>query len=101
MDYTKNNHYEKEHGQHLFEFMKKNIKKEYVIGFCLLNALKYQVRAGKKEGNSSEKDLGKALDYLKEVPEIEGIIAMSKETKFKALKNEIKDAKERFENWEG
>lgn len=33
--------------------------------FCIGNAIKYIVRAGKKEGNSEEQDLAKARWYLK------------------------------------
>lgn len=33
--------------------------------FCIGNALKYLLRAGKKEGNSEEQDLAKARWYLK------------------------------------
>ena len=34
-------------------------------GFCLGNAIKYIDRAGKKKGESEEKDLRKAIEYLK------------------------------------
>ena len=34
------------------------------MDFTTFNALKYILRAGKKEGESEEKDLKKALDYL-------------------------------------
>lgn len=34
------------------------------LSFCLGNVVKYVCRAGKKEGESREKDLSKALDYL-------------------------------------
>ena len=33
--------------------------------FCIGNAIKYLIRAGKKEGNSEEQDLAKARWYLK------------------------------------
>ena len=35
-----------------------------VEGFCRINALKYLTRAGKKKGESKEKDYKKALDYV-------------------------------------
>ena len=34
------------------------------LNFCLGNAVKYIVRAGKKEGNSAEQDIRKAIQYL-------------------------------------
>lgn len=36
----------------------------YSLGFSYGNAFKYTVRAGRKDGNSAEKDLLKALDYV-------------------------------------
>ena len=39
---------------------------EYKV-WCKLNAFKYQARAGKKEGNTADKDLGKRDDYLNEL----------------------------------
>lgn len=36
----------------------------YLKGFCLGNAIKYLDRAGKKEGESEELDLRKAITYL-------------------------------------
>ena len=43
---------------------------EYV-GFCKGNVLKYIVRCGNKEGNSSLSDLEKALFYLNKLIQIE------------------------------
>lgn len=37
---------------------------EYALGFSYGNAFKYCTRAGKKEGNSAEKDFNKALVYI-------------------------------------
>lgn len=34
------------------------------LDFCLGNAIKYIVRAGKKDGNSAEQDISKAIQYL-------------------------------------
>lgn len=38
--------------------------------FCRLNAFKYRMRAGKKEGNSAEQDINKALWYEQKLREI-------------------------------
>ena len=37
---------------------------EYGLGFSYGNALKYCVRAGRKDNNSAESDLNKALTYI-------------------------------------
>lgn len=37
---------------------------EYHLGFAYGNALKYIVRAGRKDNNSAESDLNKALTYI-------------------------------------
>lgn len=37
---------------------------EYSLGFSYGNCFKYCTRAGKKEGNSAEKDFNKALVYI-------------------------------------
>lgn len=42
------------------------------LGFCLGNVLKYIARAGRKEGESRDKDLHKAMEYLRMELEDEG-----------------------------
>ncbi len=37
---------------------------DWNLGFCLGNAVKYIARAGKKEGNSFQQDLEKAIWYI-------------------------------------
>lgn len=57
------NYYENEHGKDLKSFLiEKN--PEAWEHFCLINAMKYQIRAGKKGGESESKDLAKRDDYL-------------------------------------
>ena len=46
-------------------------------GFALTNALKYLVRAGKKEGESYEKDMGKYVDYIRKISFIVWISTIS------------------------
>lgn len=41
----------------------------WYAGFCVGNALKYISRAGKKGGESAQRDLGKALWYLRRAKE--------------------------------
>lgn len=57
------NYYENEHGKDLKTFL---IEKNPAAWehFCLVNAMKYQIRAGKKKGESESKDLAKRDDYL-------------------------------------
>lgn len=44
--------------------------KEDYIAFCKLSAFKYVFRGGKKEGNSEQQDLQKAVWYLNDVIEL-------------------------------
>ena len=53
----------------VIEMMERVFGHEAVINFCRLNAFKYRMRAGHKDGNSLEQDLKKErwyLDYIKE-----------------------------------
>lgn len=93
MDYKRNQHYVNKHGQQLKDFMLMKFGEKYYRIWCLLNALKYQVRAGKKEGNSYTKDIVKRDDYLKELNNSEW---EHKET----LSSIVNGAKE-FEEWKG
>lgn len=52
----------------VIEMMERIFGHEAVINFCRLNAFKYRMRAGHKDGNSLEQDLKKErwyLDYIK------------------------------------
>lgn len=57
------NYYENEHGKDLKSFIIETDPEAWEH-FCLINAMKYQIRAGKKEGESESKDLAKRDDYL-------------------------------------
>lgn len=53
----------------VIEMMERVFGHEAVINFCRLNAFKYRMRAGHKDGNSLEQDLKKErwyLNYIKE-----------------------------------
>lgn len=67
MNYKENQHYVNEHGQQLKQFMIEKFGIESYRNWCALTAFKYEARAGKKEGNSIEKDLKKRDDYLNEL----------------------------------
>lgn len=75
-------------------------------GFALTNALKYVVRAGKKEGESYEKDMGKYNDYINmavlmgfDKQEAEDWVALQKSIfeEFKGRKAELEEIRKREE----
>lgn len=65
------NYYENEHGKDLKSFIIERDPEAWV-NFCLINAMKYQIRAGKKAGESESKDLAKRDDYLESYIELTG-----------------------------
>ena len=67
MNLKKNRHYANKYGVELNEYLKHNFKYEELVGWNTMQVLKYLVRAGKKEGESYDKDLNKALDYAGEL----------------------------------
>lgn len=87
MDY-----YENEHGKDLRDFLMENSPKEWVT-FCAINMLKYNVRAGHKEGESEQKEMIKFNDYLKDYCAINDI------TKCEAVE-ELNKAVEMFKKYE-
>lgn len=93
MNYKDNKHYVNNHGQQLKDFMIKKFGLEQYKIWCKLNAFKYQSRAGKKEGNSTLKDLNKRDDYINEVHE-EEYLRQELTEQLRALANE-------FEFWKG
>lgn len=98
MDETKNLHYQNKHGKQFKDFMKSNPKlAEIYYAGAQWSILKYAIRAGKKEGESKEKDLGKRNDYVKEFmenPENDWFTEEELLTEVSAIKN-------MFENWKG
>ena len=67
MNFKENKHYVNEYGVELNEYLKHNFNYEELVGWNTMQVLKYLVRAGKKEGESYDKDRNKALDYAKEL----------------------------------
>lgn len=57
-------HYQTEGGLECIEVMREVFGEDAVRTFARLNAFKYLWRAGKKDGQSMEKDLAKAAYYL-------------------------------------
>ena len=67
MNYDTNKHYANEYGVHLNEYLKNTFSYEQLNGWYTMQVLKYIVRAGKKEGESYDKDRKKTLDYASEL----------------------------------
>ena len=59
MQYMNSDYYTLDNGRQIVDYIA-----EYQLGFHYGNAAKYVCRAGRKEGNSAEKDLNKALNYV-------------------------------------
>ena len=72
-----NDHINPQHYQNgpmeVWEMMVKIWGEEKYIGFCQMNAFKYRMRAGNKEGQPAERDLTKAKWYEDKVKEIKSI----------------------------
>lgn len=85
-------YYENGHGKDLREFLMESSPKEWAT-FCAINMMKYQIKAGRKEGESAEKDMNKFSDYLKDYCAINDV------TKFEAV-GELNQAVEMFNNYE-
>lgn len=98
-----NSHYINKNGLHLKEYLKQLLTPEQYIAWCMVNTIKYTVRAGKKEGNSLEKDTRKKLDYLEEVISIREELGVEKPSneEFGWLLDALEDIKEEFETWSG
>ena len=67
MNLKENRHYANKYGVELNEYLKHNFNYEELVGWNTMQVLKYLVRAGKKDGESYDKDRNKALDYAKEL----------------------------------
>lgn len=94
MNLQENRHYTNKHGMQLKDFMKKFMP-ELWESACYWSALKYNVRAGKKVGESLLKDTGKRDDYISELIENDGLESYS------LILADLDGIKERFENWKG
>lgn len=57
-------------GIEVWEMMVKLFGEESFATYCEINAFKYRMRAGKKEGNSADQDIKKALWYEDKLNEI-------------------------------
>ena len=100
MNYSTNKHYTNEYGVELNEYLKHKFNYEELVGWYTMQVLKYLVRAGKKEGESYDKDYKKALDYAKELANL------SNENKLTYYTTEdimgfAQDIADDFKQWKG
>ena len=67
MNLQENQHYTNDYGMELNAYLQCTFKYESLKGWYSMQVLKYLVRAGKKDGESYDKDRKKALDYAMEL----------------------------------
>lgn len=95
MDLKKNLHYVNKHGKQLRDFILGRTPELWEIA-CQWSAIKYHIRAGKKDGESKEKDLSKRDDYIEELLKFDITNYQDKETVIGWL-NEMKEGFEEFQ----
>ena len=100
MNYGTNKHYANEYGVELNEYLKHNFNYEELVGWYTTQVLKYLVRAGKKEGESYDKDRNKALDYAGELANLSNENELTEYTTDDIM-GFIQDIADDFERWEG
>nr|DAG12680.1 MAG TPA: nucelotide kinase [Caudoviricetes sp.] len=94
MNLKENQHYQNQYGQQLKDFIIANDPEFWKI-VSNWSAIKYYIRAGKKDGESEEKDLGKCKDYVKEYVALEESVSINK------AMEELERIKAEFEAWKG
>lgn len=90
----KNLHYQNQHGQQLKDFIIANDPEFWKI-ISNWSAIKYYIRAGKKDGESYDKDLGKCKDYVKEYVDLEEGVSINEAMEV------LERIKDEFEAWKG
>ena len=100
MNYNTNKHYANEYGVELNEYLKHNFNYEELVGWYTMQVLKYLVRAGKKEGESYDKDRNKALDYAGELANLSNENELTEYTTDDIM-GFIQELADDFERWEG
>lgn len=100
MNLKENRHYANEYGVELNEYLKHNFNYEELAGWYTMQVLKYLVRAGKKEGESYDKDHKKALDYAKELANLSNENELTEYTTDDIM-GFIQELADDFERWEG
>jgi len=100
MNLKENKHYANEYGVELNEYLKHNFKYEELVGWYTMQVLKYLVRAGKKDGESYDKDRNKALDYAKELANLSNENELTEYTTEDVM-GFTQDMADDFKNWKG
>ena len=100
MDFKENRHYANKYGVELNEYLKHNFNYEELVGWYTMQVLKYLVRAGKKEGESYDKDHKKALDYAKELANLSNENKLTEYTAEDII-GFIQDIADDFKQWKG
>ena len=100
MNLKENRHYANEYGVELNEYLKHNFNYEELVGWNTMQVLKYLVRAGKKEGESYDKDHKKALDYAKELANLSNENELTEYTAEDII-GFIQDIADDFKQWKG
>lgn len=105
MDEKKNTHYVNEQGVQLKDYMIAVMGEEAYRIWAFGNSIKYVCRAGKKEGEPEEKDLGKMEDYLTEIYRSQirshGHDVVKYMTPIDEVKEAMKEVRDEFETWNG
>lgn len=94
MNLQENQHYQNQYGQQLKDFIIANDPEFWKI-VSNWSAIKYYIRAGKKDGESLEKDLGKCKDYVKEY------VALNETVSVNEVMEDLELIKAEFEAWKG
>ena len=100
MNLKENRHYANDYGIELNEYLKHNFNYEELVGWYAMQVLKYLVRAGKKEGESYDKDHKKALDYAKELANLSNENELTEYTAEDII-GFIQDIADDFKQWKG
>ena len=100
MNLKENRHYANEYGVELNEYLKHNFNYEELVGWYAMQVLKYLVRAGKKEGESYDKDHKKALDYAKELANLSNENKLTEYTAEDII-GFAQDIADDFKQWKG
>ena len=100
MNLKENKHYANEYGVELNEYLKHNFNYEELVGWNTMQVLKYLVRAGKKEGESYDKDRKKALDYAKELANLSNENELTEYTTEDII-GFAQDIADDFKQWKG
>ena len=100
MNLKENRHYANKYGVELNEYLKHNFNYEELVGWYTMQVLKYLVRAGKKEGESYDKDRNKASDYAEELANLSNENELTEYTTDDIM-GLIQELADDFERWEG